>query len=64
MHQELQPSRVDSGLLRWRFLRLRPGNRIIVNQVHVYGIKEEFLGDELPGWCWTLMDLEGMVLVS
>ena len=33
-------------------------------KVHVYEIKKKFLNDELPGWCWTLMDSEKMVLVS
>src|SRR6185312_5401316 len=33
-------------------------------KVHMYEIKEKVLNDELPGWCWTLMDLEKMVLVS
>ena len=62
VHQELQSSRVDSGLLHWRFLQLHPRNRIIINQGTYVWYK--FLNDELPGWCWTLMDLEGMVLVS
>ena len=62
VHQELQPSHVDSGLLHWRFLQLHPGNKIIVNQGTYVWYK--FLNDELPGCCWTLMDLEGMVLVS
>ena len=33
-------------------------------RVHMYEIKKKFLNDELPGWCWTLMDSEKMVLVS
>ena len=33
-------------------------------RVYMYEIKKKVLNDELPGWCWTLMDLEGMVLVS
>ena len=33
-------------------------------RVHVYAIKKEFLNDELPGWCWTLMDSENLVLVT
>ena len=62
VHQELQPSHVDSGLLHWRFLQLHPGNRIIINQdTYVW---YEFLNDELPGWCWTLMDLGKLALVS
>ena len=32
-------------------------------RVHVYAIKE-FLNDELPGWCWTLMDSGKPVLIS
>ena len=27
-------------------------------------IKKKVLKDELPGWCWTLMDSEMLVLVS
>ena len=33
-------------------------------RVHMYEIKKKFLNDELPGWCWTLMDLGKLVLVS
>ena len=33
-------------------------------RVHVYAIKKEFLKDEIPGWCRTLMDSGKLVLVS
>ena len=31
---------------------------------YMYEIKKKVLNDELPGWCWTLMDSEKLVLVS
>ena len=33
-------------------------------RVYMYEIKKKDLNDELPGWCWTLMDLGKLVLVS
>ena len=33
-------------------------------RVHVYATKKKFWDDELPGWCWTLMDSGKLVLVS
>ena len=33
-------------------------------RVHMYEIKKKVLNDKLPGWCWTLMDLGKLVLVS
>ena len=33
-------------------------------RVYMYEIKKKVLNDELPGWCWTLMDSEMLVLVS
>ena len=33
-------------------------------RVHMYEIKKKFQKDELPGWCWSLMDSEKLVLVS
>ena len=33
-------------------------------RTYMYEIKKKVLNDELPGWCWTLMDLEKLVLVS
>ena len=33
-------------------------------RAYMYEIKKKVLNDELPGWCWTLMDLGKLVLVS
>jgi len=41
-----------------------PNIELQSTRVYVHEIKRGFSNDELPGWCWTLMDLEGMVLVS
>ena len=40
------------------------GIKLQSTRVHMYEIKRKFLNDELPGWCWTLMDLGKLVLVS
>ena len=57
VHQELQSSHVDPGFLHWGFLRLRPGNRITVNQSTCVRNKEEVL----EWWVtWLVLDSDGL----
>ena len=56
VHQELQPSHVDSGFLHWRFLQLHPWDRIIVNQDTYLWNRESF-----EWWVtWLVLDSDGL----
>ena len=65
-HPPRSSGRVGSGFFRAGWVGLFgsgdpcPG----LARVHVYAIKKKFWDDELPGWCWTLMDSGKLVLVS
>ena len=57
VHQELQPSHVVPGFLHWSCFRLRPGNKITVNQGTYVWNKEKVF----EWWVtWLVLDSDGL----
>ena len=60
----MQLSHVDQGFYTRDFFSSILEIELQSTIVYMYEIKKKVLNDELPGWCWTLMDSEKLVLVS